>query len=93
MPCDLNCCRMARIDSRVPPTQDRWGAADVAGLFDFEHGIERALLGAAAGAEGHRKILRVQQRQFVARGAQLFSAFRRLRRKEFDTEIMRFHFF
>src|SRR5690606_16918568 len=58
---------------------------------DFEHGIERALLGRTAGAEGDRIVLRVQGGELFARGAQLVRTFRGLGRKELDGEIVDVH--
>jgi multisubunit Na+/H+ antiporter MnhC subunit len=60
---------------------------------DLAHGVERALLGAAAGAEGDREIGRLELGQLVAHRAQLLGPFRRLRRIELDAEIMSVHCF
>jgi hypothetical protein len=65
--------------------------ADLAFGLDLEHGVERALLGAAAGAEGHGKIFRLQLGQLLARDAQLFRALGRLGREKLDAEIRGFH--
>jgi hypothetical protein len=58
---------------------------------DIEHGVERAVLGRAAGAEGDGEILGMELCQFLAGDTQLVRALGSFRRKEFNAEIMSFH--
>ena len=59
----------------------------VAGTADFQHGIQRALLGGSAGAEGHRKKTRLQLRKLLPRGAQLHFPLRCFGGEKFETEV------
>ncbi len=59
--------------------------------LDLQHGIQRALLGGAAGAEGHRDELGLQRSELRTRVAQLLGALRRLGREEFKAEVAVLH--
>ena len=57
-----------------------------AGRLNLAHGVEGAVAGRAAGAEGDGKELGVELRKLLAHGAQLVCAFRRLGGEKFKTE-------
>ena len=79
-----------RLARRADARQVRRGVEAFGG--DFLDDGEGALARRAAGAVGDREEFRLQHGQFGAHGAQLFDAFRRLRREKLDGDF-RFHLF